>query len=117
MTGATLQRQPWESASPCASLWGRPHPATSGNWIIRPVDAVFLGVSAENPVTASGQHLSYQLAPRPRSAARAACSLAVAFGLVYLLLARVLSWLALLARSEAAKDAAILVLESLLPVE
>ena len=76
-----------------------------------------LGVSAENPVTASDQHLSYQLAPRPRSAARAACSLAVAFGLVYLLLARVLSWLALLARSEAAKDAEILVLESLLPVQ
>jgi hypothetical protein len=41
----------------------------------------------------------------------------VAFGLVYLLLARVLSWLALLARSEAAKDAEILVLESLLPVQ
>jgi hypothetical protein len=29
----------------------------------------------------------------------------VAFGLVYLMLARVLSWLALLARSDVAKDA------------
>jgi putative transposase len=34
----------------------------------------------------------------------------VAFGLAYLLLARVLSWLALLARSDAAKDVEILVL-------
>jgi putative transposase len=34
----------------------------------------------------------------------------VAFRLAYLLLARVLSWLALLARSDAAKDAEILVL-------
>jgi len=34
----------------------------------------------------------------------------VAFGLAYLMLARVLSWLALLARSEAAKDVEILVL-------
>ena len=34
----------------------------------------------------------------------------MAFGLVYLMLARVLSWLALLARSDAAKDAEILTL-------
>ena len=34
----------------------------------------------------------------------------MAFGLVYLMLARVLSWLALLARSDAAKDVEILVL-------
>jgi hypothetical protein len=34
----------------------------------------------------------------------------VAFGLTYLMLARVLSWLALLARSDAAKDVEILVL-------
>jgi hypothetical protein len=34
----------------------------------------------------------------------------VAFRLTYLLLARVLSWLALLARSDAAKDVEILVL-------
>src|SRR3954470_17882276 len=40
----------------------------------------------------------------------AACSLAMAFPLVYLLLARVLSWLALLARSGPAKDVEILVL-------
>jgi hypothetical protein len=34
----------------------------------------------------------------------------VAFGLAYLMLVRVLSWVALLARSEAAKDVEILVL-------
>ena len=34
----------------------------------------------------------------------------MAFGLAYLMLARVLSWLALLARSDAAKDVEILVL-------
>ena len=34
----------------------------------------------------------------------------MAFGLAYLMLARVLSWLALLARSDAAKDVEILML-------
>jgi hypothetical protein len=43
-------------------------------------------------------------------AARSACSLAVAPRLTYLVLARVLSWLALLARTDAAKDVKILVL-------
>ena len=38
------------------------------------------------------------------------CTPAVAFGLVYLMLTRVLSWLTLLARSDAAKDVEILVL-------
>jgi putative transposase len=45
-----------------------------------------------------------QLAGRP------ACSLAVALRLAYLVLIRVLSWLALIARSDAAKDIEILVL-------
>ena len=45
-----------------------------------------------------------QLAGRP------ACSLAVALRLAYLMLAHVLSWLALLARTDAAKDVEILVL-------
>ena len=47
---------------------------------------------------------------RHRPRASPACSPAVAFGLVYLMLVRVLSWLALLARSDAAKDVEILVL-------
>jgi hypothetical protein len=45
-----------------------------------------------------------QLAGRP------ACSLAVALRLAYLVLTRVLSWLALLARSDVSKDVEILVL-------
>jgi hypothetical protein len=45
-----------------------------------------------------------QLAGRP------ACSLAVALRLAYLVLTRVLSWLALLARSGVSKDVEILVL-------
>src|SRR5689334_25168508 len=45
-----------------------------------------------------------------RATVEAASSPAVAFGLVYLMLARVLSWLALLARSDTAKDVEILVL-------
>ena len=45
-----------------------------------------------------------------RATVGAASSPAVAFGLVYLMLARVLSWLALLARSDGAKNIEILVL-------
>ena len=67
-------------------------------------------MGAENPVTAPDQHLRGQPTSRALPAACAACSLAVTVRLVYLLLARVLSWLALLARSGAAKDVEILVL-------
>jgi putative transposase len=67
-------------------------------------------VSAENRVTDSDQHLSAgQPSPSP-SRAGSASSLGVALGLAYLTLVRVLSWLALLARSDTAKDAEILTL-------
>jgi hypothetical protein len=67
-------------------------------------------VGAENRVTASDQRLRGPLASWSRATGEAASSPAVAFGLVYLMLARVLSWLALLARSDGAKDIEILVL-------
>jgi hypothetical protein len=73
-------------------------------------------VGAENRVRASDQLLRCQPTSRPRSAARRARSLAVVFRLVCLLLARVLSWLALLPRSGPAKDVEILVLRHELAV-
>jgi hypothetical protein len=67
------------------------------------------------PRTVSRPLISAFAASRPRihspqPAARSACSLAVALRLAYLVLARVLSWLALLARTGAGKDVKILVL-------
>jgi hypothetical protein len=67
-------------------------------------------VGAENCVTASDQRLRGQPTSQSQLAGRPAGSLAVALRLAYLALARVLSWLALLARSDAAKEAEILVL-------
>jgi putative transposase len=67
-------------------------------------------VGAEYRVTASAQGLRCPLASWSWATSGAALSPLVAFGLVYLVLARVLRWLALLARSDAAKDVEILVL-------
>jgi hypothetical protein len=67
-------------------------------------------VGAENRVTASAQRLRRQSASHSQPAARSACSLAVALRLTYLVVARVLSWLALLAPTDAARDVKILVL-------
>ena len=67
-------------------------------------------MGAENRVTAPDQRFRRQPASQSRLAGRPAGSLAVAFRLAYLILARVLSWLALLARSDAAKDVEILLL-------
>jgi len=65
-------------------------------------------VSAENRVTSSDQHLS--AGPPSPSPSRVTHHdrFGVAFGLAYQMLARMLSWLALLARSDTAKDAEIL---------
>jgi len=57
-----------------------------------------LRVGAENCVTASDQRLRGQPNSQSRLAGRPAGSLAVALRLAYLTLARVVSWLALLAR-------------------
>ena len=67
-------------------------------------------MGAENRVTASDQGCGNQPTPRPEPAAPPASSITMAFRFAYLMLARVLSWLALLARSDAAKDVEILVL-------
>jgi hypothetical protein len=68
------------------------------------------GVGAENRVTASDQRLRRQSTSQTRLTSRPAGSLAVALRLAYLALARVLSWLTLLARSDETKDVEILVL-------
>ena len=67
-------------------------------------------VGAENRVTAPDQRLRRQPTSQSRLAGRPAGSPAVALRLAYLMLARVLSWLALLARTDATKDVEILVL-------
>jgi len=69
-------------------------------------------VGAEYRDTVSDQGVQAQpdRPRRHRPTARAAWSPAVALRLAYLLLARVLSWLALLSPSDAAKDVEILVL-------
>jgi hypothetical protein len=67
-------------------------------------------VGAEIRVTVPEQRVPGRPGAPSSSRASRACSSAVAFGLVYLLRTRVLSWLALLACSDAAKDVEILVL-------
>jgi hypothetical protein len=52
----------------------------------------------------------YRPTTPPPARTRPASSLGVALGLAYLMLIRVLSWLALLARSDTAKEAEILIL-------
>jgi hypothetical protein len=67
-------------------------------------------VGAENRDTAADQGVQGRR-PDPRRRQPAQHDLpAVAFRLAYLILTRVLSWLALLARSDSAKDVEILVL-------
>ncbi len=67
-------------------------------------------MSAENRVTGSDQHLCPGPALTVTFPCQPARSPTVAIRLVYLILVRVLSWLALLARSDTAKDVEILVL-------
>jgi len=67
-------------------------------------------VVAEIRVTVPDQRVHGRPGAPSSSRAGRACSSAVAFGLVYLLRTRVLSWLALLACVDAAKDVEILVL-------
>ena len=96
------------SADPGPAAAGTPVAATRRPGVARaPLPA---GVGAKNRVTASDQGCGSQPAPRPEPAAPPALSITMAVRLVYLMLARVLSWLALLARSDSAKDVEILVL-------
>ena len=76
-------------------------------WVPRPG---WRRVGAENRVTASDQRLWQPADATAGARGPPASSIAMAFRLAYLMLARVLSWLALLARSDAAKDVEILVL-------